>query len=515
MATPLIGSLFEYEITRPIEEVVKVAQADVEVVREEIREYVLTDAIQKGYELVLQRINDSITDPTEAMGVWISGFFGAGKSSFAKILGYVLEQRKLGADTASALFVERIPKNEKLASLVDLVNRRLPVTAVIFDITECLFVRTQSEPIREVMYRAFLDTLGYSDDVDVAELEIDLEKRGQLDDFKRRYVAVYERTWEDGRRDRSFVFPEASAIFHEIDPKTYPSADSWQLGRKPVNLEVEQFVERCFELMKRRRPKDTLLFVIDEMGQYVSRSVDKMIDLQGVMHAFARIGRNNAKAGGKQAWVAVTAQEKLDEVVDALGQRKIELARLQARFATQVDLVPANISEVAAKRVLRKTPSAESLLGALYDAHSGRLRTLLAWQGTSRDSFITRDSFVRLYPFPPQFIELSLDVVTGIRLQPGAMRHIGGSNRTIIKQAQQALVHPDVALATKPVGHLVTLDMLFDLLRPSIPNERWRDVHDVELRIGPQAPLASKVAKTITLLWSWRSWLGAPPPIPC
>ena len=66
--------------------------------------------------------------------------------------------------------------------------------------------------------------------------------------------------------------------------------------------------------------------------------------------------------------------------------------------------------------------------------------------------------------------------MSGIRLQPGAQRHIGGSNRTIIKQAQQMLVSDRVNLADKPIGVLVTLDKIYNLIEGNLSTEKRKDI---------------------------------------
>ena len=113
------------------------------------------------------------------------------------------------------------------------------------------------------------------------------------------------------------------------------------------------------ELMDRRCPGKTLLFVVDEVGQFVARDIQKMLDLQAVVQNLGRVGR------GKM-WIVVTSQEKLNELVGGLDDRRVELARLMDRFPLQVHLEPADISEVTSKRVLSKNAQAENTLRQLF-----------------------------------------------------------------------------------------------------------------------------------------------------
>src|SRR2546430_14821364 len=88
MSTHLaIKTLFASDIHRRIEEVIKVDQTDEDVLREEIDEYVVTDSIRSHYTGIFERYGETPNKPHEGIGVWVSGFFGSGKSSFAKMLG--------------------------------------------------------------------------------------------------------------------------------------------------------------------------------------------------------------------------------------------------------------------------------------------------------------------------------------------------------------------------------------------------------------------------------------------
>ena len=197
----------------------------------------------------------------------------------------------------------------------------------------------------------------------------------------------------------------------------------------------------------------------------------------------------------------MTSQEKLNEVVDALDSRKIELTRLQDRFPFPIDLKQSDISEVTSKRVLHKNPKGAGILSEKFNEHEGRLKQLCTLERTGRNVDITRDTFINLYPYLPYQIDLCIDIVSGLRLRRGAQRHIGGSNRTIIKQAQQMLVHPQTNLAAQPIGSLVTLDLVYELLYAGnlLPTEVTREIDDVPSRL-PHDAMAHKVAKTVALL---------------
>jgi len=504
-----IKELFEKKIDRTIEEVIKVDQADQETVKSELEEYIATDSIKTHYREVLDAYHSAKNNPTEGIGIWISGFFGSGKSSFAKNLGYVLANREVLGQKASDIFSSQVA-DSKVKDLLKLINTNIPTHSVIFDVSMDRGVRTANERITEVMYKALLRELDYAEDFDLADLEMGLEADGLLPEFENRFEKNYKQPWKK-RRKIGRALNEASAILSEIDPKTYPHADSWvkSLGVKDddgnikgrADISANKLAEISFELMARRQTGKALVFIVDEVGQYVSRSVDRMLDLQAVVQAFGKEGKNRVKAKKAIApsWIVVTSQEKLNEIVDALDSKKIELARLQDRFPVRIDLAPADIAEVTSKRVLQKNPKAEKLLGDLFENNESRLSSYTKLERTSRKISLSKKEFIDLYPYLPYHIDLCIDIMSGIRLQPGAQRHIGGSNRTIIKQAQQMLISDKVNLGGEKIGALVTLDKVYELVDGNLSTEKRKDISDITKTFAAK-PFYARVAKALCLL---------------
>lgn len=530
-----IRDLLSRDLSEPIEEVIKLDQHDEQTVYNEITEYVATDRIKRQYQEILQAIADAPGDPTEGVGVWISGFFGSGKSSFAKNLGYVISNRQVLDHPAAQLFIRQLqqqspgdPLVSRIVDTVNFINTRFDAHVIMFDVQVDRAVRRATEPIAEIMYTVLLRELDYAQDYDVAELEIELEAEGRLADFVRACAetlgeqvgegmpaaslpltladlpsAAYA-VWRQVRKGAQRI-QRASAVLHELDPDTYPTPDSWaaSLQAKETDVTIRTLVDRTFELTARRRPRHTVIFIIDEVGQYVARSAEKIENLRAVVEHFGQESRNRVLAGKAVApvWVIVTSQEKLDEVVAAIDDKRVELAKLQDRFPIRIDMAPADIREVATRRVLAKTPEAEPILHAHFDQAKAMLQTHTRLERTARRSDVTADEFVQFYPYLPHFVDLSIDIVSGLRLQPGAPRHIGGSNRTIIKQAYEMLVSDRTALADAPIGALVSLDRIFDLIEGNLSSEKQKDITDIAQRWPEaQSPWPVRTAKAIALL---------------
>lgn len=500
----LIQDLIERDLSRQIEEIIKVYQDDEQTIYEEIAEYVPTDNIKEQLADTLVAIAKSpqTHQKIEKMGLWISGFFGSGKSSFAKNLGLILSNPQICGSSASELFKKKF-NDQRISSYIDNINARIPAKVIMFDIANTSYVRKGGkELISEVMYRSLLENLGYSKDFDIAELEIWLEKTGRYDDFLAAYNELYQDVpWEEARNGAEKI-GRASAVMHQLDPATYPDVLAWRntVRGKSVDFSVEDFVTRVFELSERRLKGKSLFFVIDEVGQYVGRSDAKLEDLRVIIEGLGKESKNRLKRGEIIApvWVIVTSQERLQDVINTIDEKNVKFPRLLDRFFT-VDLSPEDIREVATRRVLSKKEEAKPILEKIYRDSHGKLLEQCHLERTPIRSDITEEDFVQFYPYLPHFINLSIKIMDGIRRQPGATRHIGGSNRTIIKQAYEMLVSERTNLATKPIGTLVALDDIYELVEGSL-QERRSDIAQIAETFSDDDGWALRVAKTITLL---------------
>lgn len=526
-----IRDLLSRDLSEPIEEVIKLDQQDEQTVYDEITDYVATDRIKQQYWEVLKAIADAPGDPTEGVGVWISGFFGSGKSSFAKNLGYVLANRTLKGTPAAQLFIQQLQQQSptdplvgRIADTVDFINKRFDAHVIMFDVRVDQAVRRSTEPIAEIMYTVLLRELDYAQDYDVAELEIELEAEGRLAPFVQACAELYGdqvavtpaesvpatlsgvsaeayAVWQRVRKGAQRI-QRTSAVLNQIDPITYPTSDSWAGSLQAEgDITIRTLVDRTFELTSRRRPGCAVIFVIDEVGAYVARSAEKIENLRAVVEHFGQEGKNRVLANKAVApvWVIVTSQEKLDEVVSAIDDKRVQLSRLQDRFKIRVDMAPADIREVATRRVLAKKKEAEPLLRQRYDQAAAMLKTHTRLERTARHSEVEREDFVQFYPYLPHFVDLSIDIVSGIRLQPGAPRTFGGSNRTIIKQAYEMLVSDRTSLGEAQVGTLVSLDRIFDLIEGNLSTEKRTDITNIMQR-WPDDPWPARTAKAIALL---------------
>ena len=484
-----IAELFRRDIYRTIEEVVKVDLADERVIAAELDEYVATAHILNELEAVLDAYQESINDPNETCTVWVSGFFGSGKSSWAKVLGYLLGNPTVLGRPAAERFFERTHA-PRLRALLNTIRSQAPTLSVMLNLaTGSNVVAREGESVVLPVYRALLEQLGYSRNFTLAELEYTMEGDGKLKEFEAVFFEIVGHPW----KERRFTALAKRDAIRALDAVYGNDSDlpGWARELVEPDIDADWFSARALELLDRRgNGAKRLTLVVDEAGQYVARSVHRMLDLQGLAEAFQ-------KRHG-QLWLIVTSQEKLDDVVDSLESRQVELARAQARFPLRVDLLPSDIDEVTGKRVLDKTGDGQSAVREAILPHRNQLVANVRLSSPTRFGEPGEDELVRLYPLLPYQIQLLIDAVSVRRTQGGASPTVGGSNRTLIKHAQQLITHPEHGLGEREVGTLVTLDLSFMLLEELIPTSWRAEIEQVTKQYGIDS-IEAKVMKVIAL----------------
>jgi hypothetical protein len=231
-------------------------------------------------------------------------------------------------------------------------------------------------------------------------------------------------------------------------------------------LNPKWFAKRAVDLVARRGSGAVrLVFVVDEVSQYIARSVDRIRAMQGVAEEFQR------QRG--QIWLVATGQERLEEVVEGLEGKQSELQRLRARFPLTIDLLPSDIRQVVSERVLDKDAAGQQAVRDALAPHRQKLAANIRLVSETRNDEPSEDDLVKLYPLLPYQVQLLIDAVSKRRSQVRSSAPMGGSNRTIIKHAQQLIASAKVGLGNDEVGPLATIDRSYDLLEEVIPTS-WR-----------------------------------------
>ena len=189
----LIRDMFAEDINRPINGVIKVDQDATDVIKQEVREYVITRELKKHFISFFDYYSDAFEKPTADIGVWISGFFGSGKSHFLKMLSYILENRKIDGETTVELFRKKFEEDPATFLLIDRATRGKTET-ILFNIDIEGSINKDKTAVLRVFAKMFYNHLGfYGENLKVAMLEQYIDQLGKTEEFRAESVKIYKK----------------------------------------------------------------------------------------------------------------------------------------------------------------------------------------------------------------------------------------------------------------------------------------------------------------------------------
>jgi len=439
-----IKELFTRDINRAINGVVKAEQLDDAVVWQELDEFVVTKELDQHLRRFFTTYTDALDhphDPTISgkIGVWMSGFFGSGKSHFLKVLSYILGNRQLKANGQSRQTVEFFETKIHDAMLYGDIKRAVAATTdvILFNIDSKADNRSGRDAILTVFLRVFNEMLGYSGDHPwIAHMERYLASKHRLDTFHAAYELAAGHKWVDERDAYAFNRDAVvKALSHALGQSEDASHKWFDNMEKSFPLTIENFCGWVKEYLDSKGPNHRLIFLVDEMGQFVGQDTQRMLNLQ-------TITEDLGTACGGRAWVVVTSQEDIDAVLGEMKKGAAnDFSKIQGRFKTRLSLSSANVDEVIQERLLAKHGgNVEDGLRKLHAAKGDILKNQLSFTnvGPTMKAFKDADDFVRNYPFAPYQFQLVQKVFEAIRKAGATGLHLSRGERSILDAFQSA-----------------------------------------------------------------------------
>ncbi len=451
-----VKNMFAKAIDRDIKGVIKVGQGDDENVRQELEEYVVTRELQKHFADFFSSYKKGISGNTDKMGVWISGFFGSGKSHFLKILSYLLENRVVDGKTALEYFIE----DRKIKDEMVLADMRLAANVssdiILFNIdSKSGMADTQNnkEAILSVFLKVFNQHLGfYGANPFLADLERHLSDEGKYEDFKKAFAEIRGKEWGASRHQFRFIQDHVCKALVQIGYMSMDAAKNWcESSTGAYNIDVTSFAKMVKQYIDKKGNNHHVVFLVDEIGQYIGEDSKLMLNLQTVTEDLG-----SACAG--KAWVVVTSQQDIDSVTKTKGN---DFSKIQGRFDTRLSLSSANVDEVIRKRILEKTESGRQTLGLLYDEKDTIIKNLIIFNdGIEKKLYTERDNFSAVYPFVPYQFNLLASVLTSIRTHGASGKHLAEGERSMLALFKESAVK----IMDKSEGTIVPFNMFYDAL---------------------------------------------------
>jgi hypothetical protein len=490
MTAATIQELFSKPVDRPIDGVIKAD--DERHLQVELDEYVVTREVSKG----LGAFTDAYLHNPTANGVWISGFFGSGKSHLLKMLSLMLDSEKRVGDQARRPVEILLPKVDDEIIRADLKKATaIPARSLLFNIDQKFdgIGGTHEAPVLEVLMKVLNELQGYYGNQGyVAQFEHDLNKRGQFEAFKQTYQRVNGRSWDNDRdalatvTKRSFAKAYAEQFGGSEDDAVKVINDA----KDSYRLSIEGFAARVKEYLDSQPPGFRLNFFVDEAGQFIGQVRSRLLNLQTVVESLAT-------ATDGRATVFITSQADLEGI---LGQVKFEqaddLSKIQGRFKTKLTLASADVQEVIQRRLLAKDPDEPEQLIAIYEQEKENFTTLFRFGDGSIQlkGWLDCQGFCGLYPFHPYQLSLFQQAIQSL-----ATHSIFEGRNMAVGERSMLSVFQEVAKAIKelPVGRLASFDQLYDGIRDVIRADKQQTMVTAQNQVGE---LELRILKALFLL---------------
>ncbi len=486
----ILNEFFLRSVNRPIETVIKAD--DQEHILEEVVEYVVTNEVAKKIQDFFSAYNDF----QGANGVWISGFFGSGKSHLLKILSYVLENKEYDGYKLGELFAEKINHDKILKA--DIINStRFPSESILFNIDQQAQITSKQEEdaLLNVFYKVFNDHLGYfGAQRHVAEFERWIDTEGVYKKFQEDFEVTTGEFWSNARR--KYFSPKVKDGIGQVLSKLMGDTPDKYSGiietlRSDSNISIDDFCTKINEYIKTKPKGFRLNFFVDEVGQYISDNTKLMLNLQTIAETLATRTKGNS-------WILVTSQEDMEQVVgDMTKSQQNDFSKIQARFKLKIPLTSANVDEVIEKRLLSKTDPAKALLKNVWLKEQANLETLLSFSevGVQFKGYQNEQDFLNKYPFVSYQFDLFQQCIRALSNHNAFQgKHASVGERSMLGVFQHVIQQ----IEKKDENAIVSFDLLFEGIRSTIRGELQSAIILSERQLDSE--FAIKVLKSLFMV---------------
>ncbi len=426
----IIRDIFENDIDRKINGVIQVGQSTDDVIEQELDEYVITKELKKHFISFFNYYSDAFDERTNDMGVWISGFFGSGKSHFLKMLSYLLENREVNGIKTVERFRKKFEDDPATFMLID-KSTKVPTETILFNIEIESLMNRDATAVLRVFAKVFYNHLGfYGENLKVALLERYIAKSGKTEEFRRVFEEKKGKTWIEMRKAFAFNGKFIIPTLMEVLDMSEEDAKSWFNDKSHIEFSISQFVDDIKDYIATKSKDFRLIFMADEVGQFVGTDTSMLLNLQSIVEQIGSECRG-------QVWVACTGQEAIDEIIKV---RADEFSRIQARFKVRLSLSSSSVDEVIQKRILKKKDAVIPTLEEIYNQNDSVLRNLFSFSDSVLDikGYSGATDFCDNFPFVPYQFIIMQKIFTEIRKHGNAGKHFSGGERSMLSGFQEA-----------------------------------------------------------------------------
>jgi len=251
------------DIYRTIEKVITYGAAQKHRLKAEISEYEVTTSLEEQLERLLTSMQAAMELGGEnEVGVWVSGFYGSGKSSFTKYLGLALDSTvQIDGFPFLRYLQDRLQKTQTRA-LLSTVAQRFPAAVLLLDLASEQVAGATMEEVSTVLYYKVLQWAGYSRNLKVAAFERRLKKDERSAEFHDLFRVQTGEEWQNYQNDELVVDSLIPALAHQMYPTLFKTPTAFTTATSDVIYLLNDRVQEIIDIIHDATDKDCILFVI-------------------------------------------------------------------------------------------------------------------------------------------------------------------------------------------------------------------------------------------------------------
>jgi hypothetical protein len=379
-----IKEILTIDLSEDIKNVIDLEDISEKEIQSEIESYIVTDGLAREYADFV----DTFTSNISETGVWISGFYGSGKSYFGKLLGYMLSNRTISGTPARDRIFQRFTGVNDEALVKNALSRLNAIqTRVVFlDIAK----QDTSKGLAFSLFRNFLRSLSLPENehgIFLFQLMLS-EGKTAVQDY------VFDTTGSDWNDIRTSSFKYAKAI-KELYIKNGNTDADYNNLMTTIRRDIDQFsASRLREELSNYlsvEKNEKVVFLFDEASEAINQKKFNLLDLEGVSESLSSLG-------GK-VWTIAIAQEKLDDVINNSNVSKAQLTKVTDRFKTKIHLEATEVDVIIRNRLLRKTETGVQKLEEHFKKNLGKISDHAFLHGAGISRTDTAENYTTYYPF--------------------------------------------------------------------------------------------------------------------
>ncbi len=482
-----IRDIFEKNINRNINGVVKVSDEAKDTIQQELEEYVVTKELKPHFHKFFNNFSESFDMNTDKMGVWISGFFGSGKSHFLKMLSYLLENKDVNGKHTIEYFRDKFDDPMEFDMIENCCAKHQNQT-ILFNV-DSLSGDKSKTAIKDVFAQVFYNSLGFhGNDIRTVRFEQFLVKKGVYDKFKTEFKNNDEdgRSWEEAGSTMQLFADVVIKTLTDLNVMSAQAAENYIYSEDTSVFSIDSLVDDIKEYVNSKGDNFKLIFMVDEIGQYIGEDMNLMLNLQTLVEDLG------TKCKGK-VWVIVTSQEAIDQVIKVKGD---QFSKIMGRFDTRIHLTSSSVEEVVKKRLLAKNKPGEECLKVVYESKAASLKNTFTFRLATADlkGYQSEENFIEVYPFVPYQFRLFQSVLNELRTHDQAGFDTSDNSRNMLGAFRLGIIESkkegegvfeDLTVGDNNDGALFSFDRFFDTVSEKL-NSTTRELIDRAIKASEE-----------------------------